>query len=574
MPETDSLTFPDGPRAALDEAITRLLAQGQRVMRTEGRLRALLRASQSVVEQIELREVLQRAVEAAVELVDAEYGAMGVLTPEKDALEEFIHVGITEEQARKIGPLPTGHGLLGALIEDPRPIRLSRMVDDHRAIGFPPDHPAMDGFLGVPITVRGEVFGNFYLTNRRDGDFTEEDEQLLGALATTVGFAIANARLYADAEARERWASAAAELGSAIVSTPTDTVLDLLAGRLRSVAEADRVAVLELDEDDRLHVAAFRGVTEAPDPGAAVEPMPAAVRAVLEDGRPHAQGRTGGEARALLVTRNGQHGPALAIPLRSRSGMWGVVVLARSPEERPFSAAEISSAGDLASRASIALELARAREDAQRALIADDRRRIARDLHDHVIQQLFGTGLALQGVAARLGPGTESDELIDAIERLDDAMRQIRTVVFALSHRDEASVRHRLLDVVGELSSHGHRPPAIRFTGPVDHLVRDGLATDVVAVARELLSNALRHSNADRISIDVSASEGAVTILVTDDGAGIPPDVERRGLVNLEGRARGRGGSFAVETGPGGTTATWTAPLQTTPPGGGSKEAG
>ena len=141
MSETDSLSFPDGPRAALEEAITRLLAQGERVMRTEGRLRSLLRASQSVVEQIELHEVLERAVQAATELVDAEYGAMGVLTPDKDALEQFIYVGITEAQAAAIGPLPTGHGLLGALIEDPRPIRLSRMEDDSRAVGFPPHHP-------------------------------------------------------------------------------------------------------------------------------------------------------------------------------------------------------------------------------------------------------------------------------------------------------------------------------------------------------------------------------------------------------------------------------------------------
>jgi len=250
------------------------------------------------------------------------------------------------------------------------------------------------------------------------------------------------------------------------------------------------------------------------------------------------------------------------VPLKARSGMWGVLVLARTPDAERFSAAEAKSASDLASRASIALELARAREDAQRLLLADDRRRIARDLHDHVIQQLFGTGLALQGVAARLGPGTDSDEIGDAIQHLDDAITQIRTVVFALSRRDEASVRHRLLDVVGELSSHGHRPPAIRFTGPVDHLVREGLATDVVAVARELLSNALRHSEADRVSIEVSVSDDRVSVTVTDDGKGIAADAHRRGLANLDERARARQGRFEVETGPSGTSATWIAPLE------------
>jgi len=262
------------------------------------------------------------------------------------------------------------------------------------------------------------------------------------------------------------------------------------------------------------------------------------------------------------VTTAATSGPALAVPLKARSGIWGVLVLARTPQADRFSAAEVRSAGDLAVRASIALELARAREEAQRALLADDRRRIARDLHDHVIQQLFGTGLSLQGVAARMGPGTDSDEIGDAIQHLDEAITQIRTVVFALSHRDEASVRHRLLDVVGELSSHGHRPPAIRFSGPVDHLVQGGLATEVVAVARELLSNALRHSGADRVSIEVSTADDRVTVKVSDDGAGIPPDAQRRGLANLDERARARQGRFAVETGPSGTAATWTAPLE------------
>ncbi|WP_243077180.1 GAF domain-containing protein [Microbacterium sp. SS28] len=561
MSETDALSFPDGPRADLEAAITNLLAQGERVMRTQGRLRSLLRASQTVVEQIDLPQVLRRAVEAAMDLVEADYGAIGVLTPEKDGLEKFIYVGMTEREAEAIGHQPSGQGLLGALIDDPNPIRLDRVADDARAVGFPAGHPPMDAFLGVPIRVRGEVFGNFYLTNRRQGTFTEEDEQLLSALAATAAFAIDNARLFADVEVRERWASAAAELASAIVSTPSDSVLDLVAGRLHDVAAADHVAILLRGSDDRLRVAASRGDSPSLVPGSVVEPS-GLVASVLIDGQPHAEGRKpeSGE-EPLLVSGGGVSGPALVTPLHSRAGMWGVTLLARAPEGSRFSAAEIGSASDLASRASIALDLARAREDAQRALLADDHRRIARDLHDHVIQQLFGTGLSLQSVSARLGPGLDNDEIGDAIDHLDDAIRQIRTVVFALSQRDEASLRHRLLDVVGELSSHGHRPPAVRFTGPVDHLVRDTLATEVVAVSRELLSNALRHSNADRVSLDVAVAEDQVTVVVVDDGDGIPPDAARRGLANLDERARALRGRFHVETSPLGTSATWIAPL-------------
>jgi signal transduction histidine kinase len=560
--ETDSLSFPDGPRADLEEAITSLLAQGERVMRTQGRLRSLLRASQTIVEQIELSQVLRRTVEAAIELVDADYGAMGVLNPEKDALEQFIYSGMPHEVADAIGQLPRGRGLLGAIIDDPQAIRLRQIADDPRAVGFPAHHPPMEAFLGVPIRIRGEVFGNLYLANEREHEFTDEDEQLLGALAATAGFAIDNARLFADVEVRERWATAAAELASAIVAAPTESVLDVLAESLLEVSAAVGVAIGRMT-DDGLRVVASRGEPGALYPGPFVDPVPALVSAVLEDGEAHAYGHGGDDSDEPPSAGSG---PALALPLRNRGELWGVILIERARDGAKFTAAEILSASDLVSRAGIALELAGARQEAQRAILADDRRRIARDLHDHVIQQLFGTGLGLQGVAARLGPGVESEAVADAIEQLDDAIRQIRTVIFALSQRDATSVRHRLLDVVSELSSQGHRPPAIRFMGPVDHLVRDELATDLVAVARELLSNALRHSNADRVSIDISAADQRVTVTVVDDGHGIPSDVLRRGLANLDERARARRGRFEVETGPTGTSATWSAPLEPASP--------
>jgi signal transduction histidine kinase len=215
---------------------------------------------------------------------------------------------------------------------------------------------------------------------------------------------------------------------------------------------------------------------------------------------------------------------------------------------------------DLSSRASIALELARAGEEAQRALLADDRRRIARDLHDHVIQQLFGAGLGLQALASSIGPGPAADGISETIDQLDDAIAQIRTVIFALSHRDDTSLRHRILDVVGEVSSGTSRPPAIRFNGPVDLLVRDELATDVVAVARELLSNAIRHAQADHVSLDVTAADDRVAVIVEDDGVGIPTDAPLSGLDNLRHRAERRRGSFVAESSPAGTTIRWSAP--------------
>ena len=209
---TDSpLSFPDRPRSELDRALHELVEHSADVMHTQGRLRALLRATQAVVEPIELSLVLERIVHAAVELVDAEYGALGVVADD-GRLEEFIHVGMPSEVVAAIGHLPEGRGVLGALIDDPRPIRLRHIGDDPRSVGFPPGHPPMNGFLGVPVRVREEVFGNLYLANPRGGEFTAEDEELVTALAATAGFAIANARLFDETRMRQLWTASSAQI--------------------------------------------------------------------------------------------------------------------------------------------------------------------------------------------------------------------------------------------------------------------------------------------------------------------------------------------------------------------------
>ncbi|WP_171013081.1 GAF domain-containing protein [Microbacterium sp. 2FI] len=529
---------------------------------SQARLRALLRATQAVIEPSDLELVLRTIVDAAVELVDAQYGAMGVISPERDALEQFIYVGMSTEDAAAIGHLPEGHGLLGALIADARPIRLADMAGDPRAAGFPHHHPPMQSFLGVPVRVHGVVFGNLYLTNGRSGAFSDEDEQLVTALATTAGFAIENARLLADSTRRGEWMRTAAEVSAAILSTPTNTALDLLVTRVREVAAAEQLTVVVPSPDDRrLRVIAASGEAEASLLGAVIDPEGAFAERMLDAGPAYAQPRlTARGVEPLLVTRDGMTGPAMAVPLRSGAASWGTLCIARAPDDRRFSPAELEGAIDLAARVGIALDLARAGEDAQRALLADDRRRIARDLHDHVIQQLFGAGMGLQALAGRFGPGPDGEALGEAIDQLDDAIAQIRTVIFALSHRDDTSVRHRLLDVVGEVSSGARRPPAIRFNGPVDLIVRDELATDVVAVARELLSNAIRHAHADHVSLDVGVAGETVTVTVQDDGGGIPDHARRSGLDNLRERAVRRGGAFAVESSSSGTTGRWSAP--------------
>lgn len=237
------LAFADGPRLELDQLLTQLVSRAEDVMAAQGRLRGLLAANRMIIGELALPVVLRRIVEAACRLVNARYGALGVLAPDS-GLQEFIYVGIDDETAARIGPLPSGKGLLGALIDDPRPIRLRTMSDDLRSVGFPPEHPPMSSFLGVPVRVRDEVFGNLYLTEASSGQFSAEDEELVTALAATAGIAIENARLFARAEQRQNWLQASAQITQQLLSAEGEDPLQLIARQTREVADADIVTVV------------------------------------------------------------------------------------------------------------------------------------------------------------------------------------------------------------------------------------------------------------------------------------------------------------------------------------------
>ncbi|MFB3978104.1 GAF domain-containing protein [Microbacterium proteolyticum] len=530
---------------------------------SQDRLRGLLRAVETVVGEIELPIVLRRVVEAAVELVDAEYGALGIIAADRVSLDQFVHVGLDAEAADAIGHLPRGRGILGALIAHPEPIRLDHLGEDPRAAGFPAHHPRMDSFLGAPVRVRGEVFGNLYLTNARRGSFTAEDEELVRGLASTAGFAIQNARLFDEARTRAKWMTATAELSAAILSTPTDTIFDLLAGRVADLAGGPLVTVLvPVDDSPVLRVAAARGPGEDEILGTLAGGTGGIAGAAMETGgvRVGTAPRAVGDIDPAMNASGDETGPAMAAPLRTRQQTWGALCVARAPGEPGFTPVELEVLSDLASQASIALELAHARRDQQKAMLSEERARIARDLHDHVIQQVFGAGLTLQSVAATLGDTRDRHRMQEVIRQLDDAIAQIRTVVFALSARDGGSLRHRLIDVVAESSGTLRRPPSLRFSGAVDSTVHGSLADDVVGVARELLTNSVRHASADSISLDVGIGERDVWVVVADDGSGIRDD-RRSGLANLAERAGARGGALTLETGAGGTRAEWRAPL-------------
>lgn len=563
--QSSSLSFPEGPRVELDRALRDLVERADEVMRTQGRLRALLHATQAVVEQIELAEVLRRIVEAAVELVDAEYGALGVLAPQ-GGLEEFIHVGMPEDAVRRIGHLPDGLGLLGAVIDHPDPIRLKNIGDDPRSVGFPAHHPPMGSFLGVPVRVRDEVFGNLYLTNQRQGEFSDEDVELTSALAAAAGVAIDNARRFAEARMREAWAAASAQVVSALLTASTaEGTAALIADELASRGAADRIAILVADADHHdLRVIEARGTDASAIAGTVIPSERSLAAVVLEGGETRATpgGRIDGLADALAVEHDGHIGPVLFVAVRRAGAPRAVIAAGRNPGTPHYTPAEMRIAEDFAERVSLAHELGGARDAQQRSMLLEDRARIARDLHDHVVQQLYGAGLDLQAIASTSDDPAFS-RIESAVSAIDDAIAHVRTIVFALTPRADGvpTLRHRVLDLAASASSHLPQPVAVTFSGPVDLVAEGRLADELTASVRELLSNVVKHSGAAAVHLTVTAVDGEVTADVADDGHGIEVTARRSGLENLRVRAERLGGSFRIDTGARGTRARWSVPV-------------
>lgn len=555
--EHEALQFPDVPRSELEKTIGSLISQAQRVLTAQGRLRALLRANRAVTEELDLDRVLTRIVEAAVVLVGARYGALGVIDG-RGLLERFIHVGIPPDEAEAIGHLPEGHGLLGAVIDTGETIRLAHLGEDPRSVGFPEHHPAMDAFLGVPIRVRDQVFGNLYLTNPEDQVFTEEDEELIESLAAAAGIAIENARPYDDARRQERLSTAQSEVRAALLSPDTTDAMEVIADRVASIVSVALVTIVvpgATGTEMRVDVARGPGAERIRD-----TVIPAGASAAT---RAMSTGALATAENWALAGGQVRFGPTAAVPLMASGRAVGALCVSRATGDPPFTHPELTAISDFAAQAGIALALAWARQDRQQLVIVEDRSRIARDLHDHVIQRLFATGLSLQALAS-VDPD-HATELDGHVAEIDAAITDIRTAIFALHGRGSPGslARHRLLDVIAELTPTLDSPPRITFTGPVDLVVKGDLADDVVAVVRESLANVARHANAQSATVAVDVTEMEVSVSVEDDGDGIDPAAPRRGgTVNLAQRAHAYGGTFVIEPAPArGTRATWRVPI-------------
>ena len=553
------------PRLELDQLLTQLIDRAQDVVAARDRLRGLLRANRLIIGDLALPVVLRRIAEAARDLVQARYAALGVLGPD-GGLEQFIHVGVDDETVARIGHLPEGKGLLGALIDDPRPIRLANLADDPRSVGFPEGHPAMSCFLGVPIRIRDEVYGNLYLTEREGGPFTAEDEELVAALAATAASAIDNARLYAEAGRRQRWLEASTEITRQLLSSEGEPPLSVIARRLHEMADADVVAVvLPTADPQRLMVEVATG-EQAAQLTALSYPVEDTIAGVaINTGRPVLVGDVTQQQSYLVhLAQLTPVGPMMALPLLGTQGSRGAVLVARVPGRHRFNEADLDIATTFAQHAAVALELADARADQQRMMLLEDRDRIARDLHDHVIQRLFAAGLGVQSVAASAGSDSGASRLNTIVDDLDETIRQVRTTIFELRGPltpQPSTVRSQVVDVIDEVVPMLGFSPALRFTGPVDTIVPDEVAGDLIAVVREALSNIARHAHATAAAVEVTATPAQLTVDVTDNGVGIGESKRRSGLANLARRAERYGGSLTLPDHEG-TQLRWTIPLK------------
>lgn len=539
----------------------------EQIVDTRDQLDALTEAMLAVNAGLELEATLHRIVRAAISLVDARYGALGI-RGEGEKLVEFIHEGIDDEIREEIGALPQGRGLLGVLFHQPKPLRLDDLARHPESVGFPPGHPPMRSFLGVPIRVRDEVFGNLYLTEKADGQpFTDDDEVVVQALAAAAGIAVENARLYETALTQQLWLEATAKITT-----------ELLSG-------TDPVEVLRLVADSALELTdastAVLAVPELPDlPAEEVTELVVRVASginadlFIDHHIPVRNSISGRAFRQKLPLRadhlgfaptreiGAEFGPALAIPLRAGDTVTGVLLTLRSTGSSPFSDDQLPLVATFADQAAIALELANAQRKARELDLFADRDRIARDLHDHVIQRLFAVGLLLQSALQRTRDQDMHRRLGQSVEDLNDVVRDIRTAIFDLhgGPREATQLRSALHEIVADLTDHTSVNATVRMSGPLS-VVTDELAEHAEAVLREAVSNVVRHAHASQITVTVSVGDD-LTLDVTDDGEGIPERVARSGLHNLAVRATAVDGTLRVQRrAAGGTRLVWSAPL-------------
>lgn len=543
----------------LRELLSEVQDRVDQILSGRDRLDGLVEAMLVVTSGLELDLTLRTIVHTAIELVDSRYGALGVRGQDHE-LVEFVYEGIDEQTRERIGPLPEGLGVLGVLIDEPKPIRLDNIREHPDSVGFPPNHPPMRTFLGVPVRTRNEVFGNLYLTEKKNGQpFTEDDEVLVEALAAAAGIAIDNARLYQQSQTRQSWIEATRDIATEMLSgADPRTALRLIVEESLKLTDAEGTMVAvpldveALPSDVSELVIAETAGTAPGRPGDTLPVATSSIASAFRDGAP---------ASLDSLGSTGFSGPAVVLPLRTTDTVVGVVIALRSEGAPPFSADQLDMMAAFVDQAALAWQLGISQQQMRELDILTDRDRIARDLHDHVIQRLFAVGLSLQGTVHRARSPEVKERLAQTIDDLQEVIQDIRTAIFDLHARSTGAsrLRQRLEDVVGHTV-----PPELQtrlqFSGSLSG-VGATIADHSEAVVREAVSNAVRHAGATELTVQVAADD-ELRIEVADNGSGLPDIRTESGLMNLRRRAEECGGSFEVQNAPtGGTVLRWAVPL-------------
>ena len=559
------------PQLRIDELLAELQGRLQAVIDTRDRTSALLEAVVAVGGYLELVVVLKQIVGAAVKLVDARYGALGVVGDD-GKLAEFVPIGLDEAEIAAIDHWPEGRGLLGELISNPGTLRLPDISADSRSVGFPAGHPPMRSFLGAPVRIRDEVYGNLYLTEKRDGArFDEDDEALVVALAAAAGVAIDNARLFEEARRQQQWLQASGEVTQRLLSgdEPGD-VLALVTQLALEMSGADLVVLaLPTGRRDQLVIEHAAGIGAAEAPGLVFPAKGSASGMVMASGKPVSIADFSNDERVATVTRQRLGlGPAVVVPLGPAGNVRGVLTTGRRSGAMPLSPSAVEILISFAAQAGIGLELAQHRSDAQRIALYADRDRIARDMHDLVIQRLFATGMSLQGAIALVAEPEAANRVHNAVDALDMTIKDIRATIFTLQSRGTAEppgVRSSIVGIVEEMTDLLGFAPSLRMNGRLDSHVPAEVASHMLVALREALSNAARHAGATHVDVSIEAGSDLV-LLVRDDGTGMKPVTRRSGLANLADRAVELGGTLQTRPAEGGgTELEWRVPLPQNP---------
>lgn len=548
----------------LRELLAEVQDRIEQIVRGRDRLDGLVEAMLVVTSGLELDDTLKTIIRTAIDLVDARYGALGIFD-ENHELVEFIYQGIDPDTKEQIGPLPEGRGVLGALVDDPKPIRLDNILQHPDSVGFPGNHPPMRTFLGVPVRIRNEVFGNLYLTEKADGQpFSEDDEVLVEALAAAAGIAIENARLYQESRVRQSWIAATRDIATELLGgTEPSRVFRLIADEALTLTGAAGVLVavpgdteLALSDVDELVV-----VENAGTAGSVRSLQPISVVGT-DIGRTFLQ-RT--PYRAALLSEAAAFipnpGPALLLPLRTTDTVAGVVVIVRRFGAKEFTDEEVDMMAAFTDQATLAWQLATTQRRMRELDVLSDRDRIARDLHDHVIQRLFAIGLSIQGTIPRARSAEVQQRLVDSVDQLQQVISEIRTAIFDLHGGPSGTtrLRQRLDEAISAFAGSELRT-SVQFVGPLS-VIDTVMGDHAEAVVREAVSNAVRHAHARALNVIVRVEDDLV-IEVIDDGRGMPADVTPSGLNNIRRRAIEVGGELVITSTPGGgTTVRWSAPL-------------